>query len=161
MTTSITQSVPPSVRDLRAGAARVPGLSIDDRGGIAVVTLCGELDISGVSVLQAYLSDIWRQEWARSVADLTGLAFIDFACLGVLVRHCKEIRRQGGSFVLAGPRPVVHRMLAITGLLTWFDVHGSVEEAVGIGTQRWPGNVPKASRSDVPAQLGAVSQPAE
>jgi anti-sigma B factor antagonist len=119
-------------------ATRLPGLSISDRGGVAVVSLCGELDISGASVLQAYLSDIRRQARARSVADLAGLAFIDSACLGVLVRHCKEIRRQGGSFALAGPQPGVRRILAVTGLLTWFEVHDTVEEAVGIGTQRSP-----------------------
>jgi hypothetical protein len=56
----------------------------------------------------------------------------------VLVRHCKEIRRQGGSFALAGPQPGVRRILAVTGLLTWFEVHDTVEEAVGIGTQRSP-----------------------
>ena len=132
MTASITQPVPPSIREARTGAeqdkvtvteggrapgradhlplgtqvitglprdvaTRVPGLAIDDRGGVAVVTLCGELDISGASVLQAYLSDIRRQAWAHSVADLTGLAFIDCACLGVLVRHCKEIRRRAAA----------------------------------------------------------------
>jgi anti-sigma B factor antagonist len=83
---------------------RVPQLSARDRGDVTVVSLHGELDFLDVSVLQAYLSDIRRRERARSVADLTGLAFIDCACLGVLVRHCKEIRAQGGSFALAGPQ---------------------------------------------------------
>lgn len=122
----------------RDDTAPLPQLSISDRGGVAVVSLCGELDISGVSVLHAYLSDIRWQARARSVADLAGLAFIDCACLGVLVRHCKEIRRLGGSFALAGPRPVVRRILVVTGLLTWFEVHDTVEEAVAMGTQRSP-----------------------
>jgi anti-sigma B factor antagonist len=122
----------------RDDAARLPGLSITAHGGAAVVSLRGELDISGASVLQAYLSDIRRQPRARSIADLTGLAFIDCACLSVLVRHCKEVRRRGGSFVLAGPQPGVRRILAITGLLTWFEVHDTVEEATRIGTQRSP-----------------------
>jgi anti-anti-sigma factor len=113
----------------RDDAARLPGLSITDHGGAAVVSMRGELDISVASALQAYLSDIRRQARPRSVADLTGLAFIDCACLGVLVRHCKEVRRQGGRFVLAGPQPGVRRILAITGLLTWFEVHDTVEEA--------------------------------
>jgi anti-sigma B factor antagonist len=179
MTVSISQRVPPSVKDLceaaisggaarpyagvaahdddvaectadlpvgshfiaglpQDDAARLPGLSITDHGGAAIVSLRGELDISGASVLQAHLSDIRRQARARSVADLTGLAFIDCACLSVLVRHCKEIRRQGGSFALAGPQPGVRRILAITGLLTWFEVHDTVEEATGTGTQRSP-----------------------
>jgi anti-sigma B factor antagonist len=140
----------------RDDATRLPGLSISDRGGVAVVSLCGELDISGASVLQAYLSAIRWQARARSVADLAGLAFIDCACLGVLVRHCKEIRRQGGSFALAGPQPGVRRILAVTGLLTWFEVHDTVEEAVGIGTQRSPTFFAGPARPPIMAAIAAA-----
>jgi anti-anti-sigma factor len=108
----------------------LPPLSSYDRGGVTVVSLRGELDFCGSAALQAYLGGIRRQARPRSVADLTGLAFIDCACLTVLARHCKDTRSQGGSFALAGPRGAVHRLLALTGLLTWFDVHDTVEEAI-------------------------------
>jgi anti-sigma B factor antagonist len=123
----------------REDATRLPGLSTTDRGGVAVVSLRGELDFLSASALQAYLSDIRRQARARCVADLTGLAFIDCACLSVLVRYCKEIRGQGGSFALAAPQPAVLSILAVTGLLTWFEVHDTFEEAAGsAGTLRSP-----------------------
>jgi len=110
------------------------------RGDVAVLGMRGEPDLLGASTLQAYLSDILRQARACCIVDLTGLAFIDFTCLTVLVRHCKMIRGQGGSFALAGPQPAVLRILAVTGLLTWFEVHGTVEEAVaGAGMRRSPG----------------------
>jgi len=48
----------------------------------------------------------------------------------VLVRHCQDMRSQGGSFTLAGPHGLVQQILAVTGLLTWFDVHDTVREAV-------------------------------
>ena len=105
-------------------------LSSRDHDGVTVVTLRGELDFCGSPVLQAYLSDTGQQTQPRSVADLTGLAFLDCACLTVLVRHCQDIRSQGGSFTLAGPHGLVHQILAINGLLTWFDVHDTVQEAV-------------------------------
>jgi anti-anti-sigma factor len=97
---------------------------------VTVVSLRGELDFCGSAALQAYLSGIRRQARPSSVADLAGLAFIDCACLTVLVRHCKDTRSQGGSFALAGPRCTVRRILAVTGLLTWFDVHDTVAEAI-------------------------------
>ena len=123
----------------REDATRLPMLSVTDSGGVDVVSLRGELDFLSASVLQAYLSGVRRKARARCVADLTGLAFIDCACLSVLVRHCKEIRGQGGSFALAGPQPAVLRILTVTGLLTWFEVHGTIEEAAaGAGTQRPP-----------------------
>jgi anti-anti-sigma factor len=127
MTTSLRQQVPLSQ------------LSSRDHDGITVVSLRGELDFCGSSALQAYLSDIRRQTRPRNVADLTGLAFIDCACLTVLVLHCRDSRSQGGSFALAGPHGAVHRILAVTGLLAWFDVYDTVEEAVCCtGTQRSP-----------------------
>jgi anti-anti-sigma factor len=99
----------------RSRAAAMP----DD---VAVVRIRGDL---GASVLHAYLSDIWWHGRAGSVAGLAELGFIDCACLGVLVRHGKQTRRQGGTFALASPQPAARRVLAATGLLTWFEVHDS------------------------------------
>ena len=101
--------------------------------------LRGELDFCGSSALQAYLGDIRRRTRPRSIADITGLAFIDCGCLTVLVRHCRDSRSQCGSFALAGPHGEVRGILAVTDLLTWFEVYDTVEEAVSrTGTQRSP-----------------------
>jgi anti-sigma B factor antagonist len=83
---------------------RVPlgAVSVRERDGAIVVSLRGELDVVSAPVLQAYLSDIRWPEQARCVVDLTGLAFIDCACLGVLVRHCEEIRARGGNLRRSG-----------------------------------------------------------
>ena len=118
MTTPSDQEVP------------IPPLSSRDRDSVTVVSLRGELDFSGSSALQNYLRGMRRQTQPRNVADLTGLAYIDCSCLTVLVQHSKDIRSQGGSFALAGPHGVVNTILALTGLLTWFEVHDTVEEAV-------------------------------
>ena len=108
----------------------LPQLSSRDRGGVTVVSLRGELDLCASSALDEHLSDIRRHTRPRNVADLTALAFIDCACLAVLVRHSQDIRSQGGSFALAGPQQgAVHRILTLTGLMTWFEVHDTVEEA--------------------------------
>jgi anti-anti-sigma factor len=116
-------------------------MSSRDHDGVTVVSLRGELDVCGSSALQAYFSDMRHQTRLGTVADLTGLAYIDCACLTVLVRLCQDIRSQGGSFALAGPHGAVHRILTVTGLLTWFDVHDTVEEAVSrAGTQRPSGD---------------------
>jgi anti-anti-sigma factor len=112
-------------------------VSSPDHHGVTVVSLQGELDFCVSSALQTYFSDMRPQTELRTVADLTGLAYIDCACLTVLVQLCQDIRSQGGSFALAGAAGVVHRILAVTGLLTWFDVYDTVEEAVRrTGTQR-------------------------
>jgi anti-anti-sigma factor len=112
-------------------------VSSGDHDSVSVVSLQGELDFRVSAALRAYFSDMRLQTRLRGVADLTGLTYIDCACLAVLVRLCQDIRSQGGSFALAGPVGEVHRILAVTGLLTWFDVHDTVAEAVRCtGTQR-------------------------
>jgi anti-anti-sigma factor len=129
--TALPSPIPGAIAGLAPGeAGQLPRLSTSDRAGVAVVSVHGELDLLATSALQACLSDLRARGPARSVADLTGLAFLDCACLGVLVRHCKEIRGQGGSFALAAPQPAVYKILAVTGLLDWFEVHDTVGEAV-------------------------------
>jgi anti-sigma B factor antagonist len=141
-------------------------LSSRDRDGVVVVSLRGELDICGSSALQAYFSELGRQTRPRGVvADLTGLAFIDCGCLTVLVRHCQDIKSDGGSFALAGPHGAVHRILAVTGLLNWFDVDDTVEEAVSRTAIKRPPVLPihrlsgvAASRAESPEKAtNAVS----
>jgi anti-sigma B factor antagonist len=107
-----------------------PPLSVQVRDGVAVLSLRGELDASGVSALQAHLTQTRWQGWTRCVADLAELVFVDRLCLGVLVRHNREIQRQDGTFALAGPQAAVLRVLSVTGLLTWFEVHDTVDQAV-------------------------------
>ena len=105
-----------------------------------VLSLRGELDSYGACVLQARVSDIRRQARARCVADLAGLAFSDPVCLGVLVRQCWQILGRGGSFGLAGSQGAVRRVLSVTRLLGWFEVHDTVEEArVGAAVRRSAG----------------------
>jgi anti-sigma B factor antagonist len=117
----------------RAPSPPLPGR---EHGDVTVVSLRGELDALDVPALQACLGEIRGQGQPRSVIDLTALAFIDCACLGALARHAREIQARGGTLALAGPRGAVRRLLSVTGLLTWFEVHDTVSQAVGGGRRR-------------------------
>jgi anti-sigma B factor antagonist len=110
-----------------------PQLSARDHGDVTVVSLGGELDVLAVPALQACLRATWERP--RSIVDLTGLAFIDCACLSVLAWHSAEIRAQGGSFALAGPQGAVRRTLSVTRLISWFEVHDTVGQAIAAGRQ--------------------------
>jgi anti-anti-sigma factor len=105
-----------------------------DRAGVTVVRLLGELDVLDAPVLQARLRDIRWPVRPRIVVDLTGLALIDCACLGVLAGHARDVRALGGTLALAGPQGTVLRLLSVTGLLAWFEVHGTAAQvAAGRG----------------------------
>jgi anti-anti-sigma factor len=107
-----------------------PRLSRRDQENVAVILLHGELDLLSVTVLQAYPNYIRSRGRPRSVVDLTALAFIDCACLGVLVRHCQQVRGRGGSFALAGAQDAVRRILSATGLPSWFEIYDTVAAAI-------------------------------
>jgi anti-sigma B factor antagonist len=123
----------------REDAAPFAELSVHDGGGAVAVSLHGELDFLSASSLGTYLSSIPCHGQARLAVDLTGLAFIDCACLRVLVACCEEIRGRGGSIALTRPHGAVLRIFAVTGLLSWFEVHDSLEGAVtATGAQHQP-----------------------
>jgi anti-anti-sigma factor len=121
----------------REDTAHRPGLPIHDRDDAATAGPRSELDLLGACIPQTHVRDIRCQRRPRTVADLAGPAFIDCTCLSVLARHCKGIRGRGGAFAHAGPPGTVLRILAVTGLPSWFEVHDTVQETVtGAGTRR-------------------------
>jgi len=132
----------------------LPPLPGGELGDVTVVSLCGELDLNEAPALQAFLGDIRWQGRPRSIVDFTGLAFIDCACLRVLVQHARGIWAQGGTVDLAGPQGTVHRILSVTGVLTMFEVHGTVGQAAA-GHRGCRSLVfPAAANPQSPARLG-------
>ena len=103
-----------------------PAIRDDDAN--VVVTLHGELDIVNAADLGAVLSEAVARN-PHVIADLSDLAFIDCAILGVLVRARTRAREAGGDLVLAGARGRVRRVLALPCLAAVFPVYASVDDA--------------------------------
>ena len=102
--------------------------SAESRGHI-VVALYGELDLLDAAAVAAAL----RVAAARDphiIVDLTGLEFIDASGVAALARGRGYARDAGGDLLLAAPRGLVQRVLAIIWEVDGFAVHGSVAEAV-------------------------------
>ena len=113
-----------------------PVLPRSAHGSVTVICLCGELDVLDESALQSCLGDIRWPGRPRSIIDLTGLEFIDCACLAVLARFACSVRARGGTVELAGPHGAVRRILSVTGLLAGLEVHDTVGLAAGDGVRR-------------------------
>ena len=64
------------------------------------------------------------------VVDLSGLEAVDSAGLGELVVVHMWIRASGCSLKLAGANPRVRELFELTNLLSVFDVHPTVEDAL-------------------------------
>lgn len=108
-------------------------LEITEResGGVKILELAGHLTLGEESSkLRKAIKDVLGQGNPQLVLDLGKVSYIDSAGLGTLVAGYTTARNQGGSMKLSNLTKRFHEQLNITKLVTVFDVHGSVEEAV-------------------------------
>lgn len=104
------------------------------RGGTAVATVTGELDVHTADTLRARLTGLHESGFRRIVVDFAGVPFCDAAGLGALVSAHNNAAAAGAEIVLAGVRPAQLRLLRITGLHRLFVVHPDVADAVAGAT---------------------------
>jgi anti-anti-sigma factor len=76
--------------------------------------LVGELDLATADDLVAFVASL--QGIHELVVDLALLDFIDVCGLRALVTVQQLVAERGGSLRLSRPRPLVRKMLALTGL---------------------------------------------
>jgi anti-sigma B factor antagonist len=95
------------------------------------------LDLSGPLVwprADRTLADMVRRlvltGWRSIVINLAEVCAIDAAGLGALVAAFARAREAGASIVLAGLRPRVRQLVAVTGLMDVFATRESVEDAL-------------------------------
>ncbi len=118
-------------------------LSTSECGGHVVVTLRGELDISGAASVAAALAAVAARQ-PEIVVDLAGLEFIDSSGVAALARGRKHARHAGGDLLLAAPQHQVLRVLTLTRLIDVLPVHASVDEGVTSAGLRWQAATPGA-----------------
>lgn len=84
-------------------------------GDWALVELSGELDLLSAPDLEAVLEALVRRGHVWLRIDMRHLEFIDARGLGALAATAESVAGSG-SLRLVSPRPIVRRLLAITGL---------------------------------------------
>lgn len=82
--------------------------------GVLTVTIRGELDVATTPVLSGYLAQALRERPRLVVFDLAGVEFMDCAAV-TAIRTCGAMPG-APRLVLRHPRPVVRRLLSLTGL---------------------------------------------
>jgi anti-sigma B factor antagonist len=99
------------------------------RDGYVVVALRGELDVCTIgSVAPAFAAS--AASGADIVVDLADVAFMDCCSLRELASARAQARRTGGELMLAGPQPIVQRLLFLTDVINHWPEFASVDEAV-------------------------------
>ena len=102
-----------------------------DVDGVTVLKLMGRVTLGDESgQLRSTIKQNLTQGKKRLVLDLSEVNYIDSAGLGTLVAGYTSARNEGGEIRLAGVTKRFGELLNITKLVTIFNVHDSVENAV-------------------------------
>jgi len=108
----------------------------------ARVTVTGEIDLSTADMLRAGLLDVMSAPYPdRIEIDLAGLTFMDCGGITNLVVAGDHALRNGCQLRVTNPRPIVRRLLQLTGML----------DALTAGFDQ---TSPAAASADVPASRG-------
>ena len=98
-----------AVRDQLSGSVRVDG-------GLAVVSLVGEVDISTVAQLRALVDEAISVGAPRVVVHLAEVRFLDAGGLAVFAAAAERLRTTGGELAVRGASPAIYRLFEVTGL---------------------------------------------
>ena len=131
--------------DVRSPAAEVTGLmntdplstgtdslafSVSRAAGHAVLSVAGNVDAGTEQRFRDALASVLAHGVPRIVVDLSRVAFMSSAGIGVLMGVRRVLADAGGSLVLASPHGEVAQVLSITGVAEVIPVAASVAEAV-------------------------------
>ena len=93
-----------------------------------LVSVAGEADVTMSGQVRELLAAVLAG-MRDLVIDVSGLRFIDAACVRVLVGACRAAEDAGGTLALLTPQPVVARMLELCCADQLITVYGSEAEA--------------------------------
>lgn len=110
---------PQAVRDIRYTS------------GAAVIKLAGEVDMSHSPSVHQTLVEVLENRPARLIIDLTEVTYMDSSGVGTLVDALRRVRVSGGKLCLVAVAPRVLSVLQITKLDQFFEMHQTLEEALG------------------------------
>jgi anti-anti-sigma factor len=91
--------------------------------GTAVVRLRGELDMSVRALLAERLAEIADLKPGRLVFDMAGVGYMDCGSAAVIFQAAQFLT-DGAKPVIRSPRPIVRRLLKLTGLASDCDLDG-------------------------------------
>lgn len=105
-------------------------IDVEDRGGIKILHLEGDLDSDeSVSLVQA-ATDALQGRGARAVIDMSGVSHLSSAGIGALVRVTAQANTQEQSVALASPTPFVAGVFMTSRLDKFFSIYPSVDAAI-------------------------------
>jgi anti-sigma B factor antagonist len=101
------------------------------RGAASVLTLRGEIDVYTAPRLRQAIVDLVNGGATRVVVDMEKVDFLDSTGLGVLVEGLKRARSKESDLSIVATQDKILKIFDITGLNKAFNIHRTLDEAVG------------------------------
>jgi len=105
---------------------------LDPRPDVVLARLSGSADLTQVTKLQKFLSDVEAKKGSLVVLDLSGLNFLSSVGIGALVWLRRSCESRRASLRLAALSPVLLQMFKACALDKGFNLYPSVEKATGL-----------------------------
>jgi anti-sigma B factor antagonist len=102
----------------------------DRCAGMQIVHARGELDLATADGLAARGCAALARHARLLLLDLTGLSFCDARGLSALVQIANQADKTGCRYGLIAPRPLVAKVLRITGLDQRMPVFATIDDAL-------------------------------
>ncbi len=109
----------PSPGDLKVTVREMPGQT--------VVELSGELDLATVATLREALVVLDLDSGLHMEVDLSSLSFLGSTGVSLIVMACKRVRASGGTFSTTCGHNLARRVLEVSGLLDFLELHDGEE----------------------------------
>lgn len=108
-------------------------MTIEERptGGVMILDLKGKLTIGdGDELLKDKINSLVQQGHTKLILNLADVPYIDSGGLGQVVRTYTTVKQHNGSLKLMNVTKRIEDLLAITKLLTVFDVFETEQDAL-------------------------------
>lgn len=108
-------------------------MKIEERrtGDITILALTGKLALGdGHELLKDKVGKVVQEGRSQLLLDLSQVPYVDSAGLGELVRAYTAVNRKGGQLKLMGVAKRIKDVLALTKLLTVFEIFETEREAL-------------------------------
>ena len=103
-----------------------------DMGAVTVLRLEGDLDEKGVDALRTEMYNTISDGRSKIVMNLSGVRFISYMGVGVLVERLRKVRAMNGDVKLVALNLYAERLFRMVGVSSLFDTYETESQAVGV-----------------------------
>jgi anti-sigma B factor antagonist len=99
-------------------------------GLVTVLRFKGDIDLEGVNALRVALLTLIKEKRANVVVNLSGVGYVSYLGIGVLLERMRQFQVLGGDLKLVGLNLGVKRALHMASVTKLFTIHDLESQAI-------------------------------